>query len=131
MYFNRRFGALGLFVLPTGMLSIYSGLYLVGYSIYIFIVRIIEKIISLSAIDFALTPPELSLFFLKTSALFFLVLIIVPLTLFLMALGKRIAKDKIISFDVLCYLSLYGFLAPIWVGKAVLNAALAHSMSWR
>jgi len=131
MYFNPRFGALGMFVLPAGILSIYSGLYLVGYTIYSLIGHLISSYTSLSAIGFSFGVPQLSLFFLDTSATFFLIVILLFFTLFLMALGRRIAEDNIFSWDILWYLSIYGFVVPIWVAKAVFNTALARTTTWR
>ncbi len=131
LYFNRRFGALGMFVLPAGFLSIYSGLYLALYSLFSFGARIVEKFNSLSATGFAIEAPRFSLFFLNTSAILFLVLVLVPLTLLLIGLGRRIARDRMLSFDILCYLTLYSLIVPVWLGKAVWNAALARTSAWR
>lgn len=134
MYFNRKYGALGLFVLPTGALAIITALYFVGYSLVYLANQVIAKIVEVGVVGVAGSfhaAREWSWFYLDTSAALFVIMIILPLTLFLVMYGKRLAEDKVLTLDNFYYLFLYGFLAPVWLAKAVFNAVTSRKNVWR
>jgi len=46
-------------------------------------------------------------------------------------IGKRlVGEKKVFSLDMLYYLFLYGFLAPLWLSRAVVNVALSRPTDW-
>jgi hypothetical protein len=46
--------------------------------------------------------------------------------------SKKMSEGKInFGMDLIYYLSLYMFIAPLWIGKAAWNAALGVRTTWR
>lgn len=134
MYFNRRYGSLGLFVLPTGVLAIISALYFVSYSLVTLFNYLFAKGVEVATVGVAgsFHPVKfLDWFYLDTSAALFVILIILPLTLYLIMYGKKIAEEKAFTRDNFYYLFLYGFLAPWWLAKALWNALTSRANVWR
>ncbi len=134
MYFNRHYGTLGLFVLPTGITAIFSAIYLAGYFLATFIAKGMDLFVQTEAIGVsAMIPstPHLEWFFLNTQTYMFIVITLVILTALVIGIGKNIGNEKPFSRDVLFFLFFYGFIAPLWLLNAVAHAALARRVSWR
>ncbi len=133
LYGNPRFGALGLFVLPTGAISIFAALYFVAYTLYTLISRALETLITAQATGFSLdiALPRFDWFFLNTGTATFIIFLLVALTVFLVSMGKRLGGEKVLSWDILYYVLCYGFIAPLWLARAVFNSALARTAPWR
>jgi hypothetical protein len=46
--------------------------------------------------------------------------------------SKKMSEGKInIGMDLIYYLSLYMFIAPLWIGKAAWNAVFSIKTTWR
>ena len=50
--------------------------------------------------------------------------------LFFVFMGVRMAKRKL-SFDILYFLLLYGFIAPFWLARSLYNLITAKDAKWR
>lgn len=133
MYFSRRYGNLGVFILPLGLMSVFSALYLAGYTLYSLWLMLERKLIEVSAIG--VSPsfhyPSVQAFVDHTSTLTILVATVIPLTILIMALGKRMGGERPLNWDMAAYLFLYAFIAPLWLARAAWNATFARKMSWR
>lgn len=133
MYFNRRYGALGLFVLPTGIIAIFSAIYLAGYFLATFIARAMELFVRTETVGIANALPfsRFDWFFLNTQTYTFIIVTLVIMTAVVIGIGKKIGAEKPVSRDVLYFILFYGFIAPLWLFNAVVHAALARRVSWR
>ena len=135
MYGNPAYGNLGLFVLPFGFFSIFAGLYLAGYSLYTLLSYITERLLSAVATGIVPTPSffsgEFTWFFLQTSVTTFLVLIAISMTLTIIFIGRKMSEGTVGIRDVLSYLVLYGFVAPLWLARAVYGAVRSRESIWR
>lgn len=134
MYFNRKHGTLGFFVLPIATLSIFTTIYATGNLIWSMGIKGLEAFAKYQAIGFDWGIPRLTWNFysLDTSVPWFLTITIVSLTLVLIYLSLYMANGKFkFSRDILYYLSLYVLIVPLWVIKAVLNTLFAKKVTWR
>ena len=134
MYFNRKYGTLGFFVLPIATLSIFTTMYATGNLIWSMGTKGLEAFAKYQAIGFDWGIPKMTWNFysLDTSVPWFLTLTIVGLTFVLIYLSLYMANGKArFSRDILYYLSLYMLIVPLWVFKAVFNTIFSKKVSWR
>jgi len=134
LFFKSEYGHLSMFILPTATLSIFSSLYFTGFAIWNGFILAGNKVIEFSAVGLGLVtqPPQFDLFFLRSSSIFILTIILITMTLSLILTGKHILKRKVrISKDILYFIFFYSFIAPLWLAKSVYNAVLSKKTSWR
>ena len=131
--FRRNYGALGNLILPIGFLSVGSALYFITYLFIRIGMSITQEIVRLWDVNFAITMqvPEFSWFFISTQALFIIIAFLISLTVVLMLFGRSMVKNNLPVLDLLSYLFLYSFIAPIWLGKAVFAVVTSRRVSWK
>jgi cellulose synthase/poly-beta-1,6-N-acetylglucosamine synthase-like glycosyltransferase len=138
MIFNKKYGNLGLFVLPMACISIFSVLFVSSMFVLnlvsnatIFAYETYTKFQSVG-MSFNLKVPNLDLFYLNTEIMFLLGIVVSIGSISMIILSKRMTEKKLdIGMDLVYYLSLYMFIAPIWIGKAVYNVVLNVNTTWR
>lgn len=133
MYFNPRYGNFGMLVLPFALIAFFAGLYGAGYTFYHIGMFIWDKV---SNVFVTGIPPQIpavhpNWFFLNTSMLALLVPITLVATMGAIVLGGRIAETKLTLKSYASYLLLFGFVAPLWLVKALWGAVRAQEATWR
>jgi cellulose synthase/poly-beta-1,6-N-acetylglucosamine synthase-like glycosyltransferase len=134
MFFEKKYGALGIIVLPTALISIFAALYMAGYAltfIYIHLHSLFIKysVTHISTADFLVRP---QLYYTNTTMLVLLMYIMIGLTIYLMTIGKQLgSRREGFSWDIPIYLITYGFLAPLWLFGAVVRALFGRQAPWR
>jgi len=94
--------------------------------------KIIAKAVEIQVIGFNISAITFDWFFINTQSVIFLVLALAVLTLSLIIIGKKMASDKSIwSFDSLLMLLLYGFIAPVWIARALIGVIFSKETSWK
>lgn len=134
MFFNKKYGNIGLFILPIATFSIFSALFMVSNVIYGWVTKLMEVITRYRAVGFnwKLSSPSFDWYFLNTGVLPFLIITAVGLTLFILYLSHRLADGKFkFHRGILYYLFLYTFMVPFWLLKALFDTAFKRKVSWR
>lgn len=131
MFFNKEYGNLGVLVLPMAAVSVFVALYITAYAVFNILTFTIEQIARLSIVGLSLGSPNFELFYINTAALTLLAIVVATGTFAAMALGKRLAKDRVFTHDALAYLAFYGFMAPWWLVSATAKAVTGISVNWR
>ncbi len=132
MFLSRKHGNLGLLVLPFAFISIFIALFFTILYIRSILHFIYERYIQYLALGF---HPHLGFgnFDWFSVDLSFRILIIYVLffaMIFFILMGVRMAKKRI-SFSVLYFLALYGFIAPFWLARSLFNLITAKDTHWR
>lgn len=132
MFFNPRFGNMGLLALPFGFAAFMAGLYTAGYALVSMLSALTTRALDLWATGI---PPRFALphfdwFFINTSMLTFLVLITLVLMLVAILIGSRIAHNKLSVYSLASYFMLFGFIAPVWLMRAVWDTVTARDNGW-
>ncbi len=133
LFFKKEYGALGLFILPMAVLSVFPAIFFSTLFLDGSIRFIYAQIERVNAIGFNLSSSSLTFFdpfFINTDSIPFLVYMLVLMTLSLILIGKKWGSERLIGFDIPLYLLLYGFLAPWWLGKGVLDTIRSKKQSW-
>lgn len=129
---NKKYGNLGLIVLPSAILSIGAGIY--------FFLRILAEGVSMLRDEFArmyfsglyVSPGSFELFYVNTSAMIFLVFVSVGLILILISAGSFIGTgSRKPPAATPLFLLFYSFLAPLWLSAAVVRAVFKTGVRWR
>jgi cellulose synthase/poly-beta-1,6-N-acetylglucosamine synthase-like glycosyltransferase len=134
MFFNKKYGHIGIFILPIATFSIFSILYIAGNIISTNFSKALEFLTKFQTVGFnwKLSLPSFDWFFINTGATSFLVLSAVILSLFILYLALKMAEGKArLSRGIFYYLILYIFLVPLWLTKALWSTILRRQISWR
>lgn len=134
MFFNRKYGNIGMFILPIALFSMFSTLYFVGNAVWNNISRASEAFIKYQTVGWNWNPslPSFDWFFLSTGAITFLALTAILLSLVILFLSLKLADGKArLSRGVLLYVTLYVFIVPLWLSKSLVTTALGRDITWR
>ncbi len=131
MFFNKKYGSLGMVVLPTAFVSIFVALYFAASVVVHASMRIIDLYIKYSIVGINLSLPSFQVFFINTSAITLLTCIFLVLALVFLIIGRTLSGTSFKSIDVPLYVVCYGFLAPLWLTGAVIRAGLKSQAPWR
>ena len=134
MFFNKKYGNIGMFILPIATFSIFSALFMVSNVIYGWVDKIITMITRYRAVGFnwKLSSPSFDWYFLNTGVLPLLIITAVGLTLFILYLSHRLADGKFkLHRGLFYYLFLYTFMVPFWLLKALFDTVFKRKVSWR
>lgn len=134
MFFNKKYGHIGLFILPIATTSIFSSLFLFGNMLWSGLARIIDAFVKFRAVGLDWKMPNFSFdwYFFDTSALSLLALAAVFLTLVILYLSLKLSDGRFrFSRGIFYYLLLYVFIVPFWLAKAVFNIIFKRETSWR
>jgi len=133
MYLNPRFGNFGLLVLPFGLAAFFLGLYTTAYALYTILHLVITQVLDRLATDvpFTLTLPHFDWFFLNTSMMTFTIIAVLGATLTAILIGGRISNTRLTLFSYVSYFTLFGFVAPLWLARAMWGAARSQPAPWR
>ncbi len=132
MFFNRKYGNLGMLTLPFAIISSNIALLIFGNTLYNFASYIVEHIERYIVAGFTFKWLSFDPFFLNTNSIILLTVVMFCCSLFIMALAWKMAEGKIrFSRDILYFIAFYGFIAPLWLIKAAYNVALSKPATWR
>ncbi len=130
---NRRFGNLGMLVLPSALISIAAGIY--------FFTSILWDLLQMLSHAFVraevtgVTFPHaggFDAFYLPTTMLSFLVWMSVAMILMLISVGSLIGTgSRRPPASTPLFLLFYSFLAPLWLLAAVVRATFKTGVRWR
>ncbi len=136
MFLRKKYGNLGILVLPLAFISVFSALFFVGRVALTIISYAIEKISLLNAVNFnlnfAFSGLNFDWFFVNTGAVRMLSISVLLMTAVFVGAGKKMADGKFkLSRDFFYYLFLYGLISPFWLIKSIYNLFFAKKALWR
>ncbi len=129
MMFNKKYGTFGMIILPFYFFASYIFLYDILFFLVRFGHNVFNYIIKVSVAGFSFVMPKFDFFFVNVGFMGIMFYVCMAIFLFTLWKGIRISKDKP-SILIATYF-LYGFLAPIWISRAVVNLFLKRGTSWR
>ena len=134
MFFRRKYGNLGMFILPMAVISVISILSVASISLFNIIRLIFNKYLEIQTVGFSLNWPfsTFDWFYINTEIIAIVGLVTTIGTITMIIMSKRMSEGKFdIGVDLIFFLKLYMFIAPLWIGKAVYNAMFSIKVSWR
>jgi len=134
MFLNKKYGNIGMFILPTAAISILTTLYIASMFLWSGANKIVTGFTKYQAIGFDWRLPKISFdwFFFNTGVISLLAIITLALTFTLLFLALRVSNNQNkLDRDVLYYLGLYGLIVPLWLAKAVYSTIFRRQVNWR
>lgn len=134
MFFNKKYGHIGIFILPIATSSIFSALFIVGNALWNNLSRVFDAFIKFQTVGFSWRSslPSFDWFFINTGVLSILALNVMMLSLTILYLSIKMADGKVrFSRGIFYYLLLYIFIVPLWLSKAVFNTIFRRQVNWR
>lgn len=131
--FKKKYGNIGFINLPLNLFLMSSVLLLIAsllYSLYNY-VKSQSLTISAIGINFEAYKINLDPFFINTSALLFIAVLLWALIFFSLFVSHKILYGKSkIGWSVIWFFILYTIVAPFWLIKAMINAVRNYEASW-
>ncbi|QSH39410.1 glycosyltransferase [Candidatus Kaiserbacteria bacterium] len=131
LFLNPKYGTLGMLVLPMSLFSLFGAVFLFSALIWNVLVLFAREFVRFQTVGLTAPTIQFDMFFINTSSILTITIALVVLTLVLMGLGKRLARDSYISLDMPIYLVLYGFITPLWLTAALYKAIANTGVRWR
>ena len=132
MFFNKKYGHIGMFILPIATSSIFSTLYIVGRAIWSNLSGFFDTLVKFQTVGFHWGSLSFDWFFINTGVVPFLTLSAIIMTLVILYLSIKLAEGKVkLTKGVFYYLALYIFIVPLWLAKAVFSTIFRKQISWK
>ncbi len=134
MIFNKKYGNVGMLILPMACISIVSVLFVSSVSIYSIIDGLANWFVRVQTVglNLHLGMPNFDLFYVNTEIIALVGLVVAIGSFLMILMSKRMSENKLdLGLDLIYYLSLYMFIAPLWIGKAAWNAIFSVKTTWR
>ncbi len=134
MFFNPKFGNLGMLTMPFAFFSIFIALFFcamyirnIGHLAY-------ERYLQYSALGFHLPRgwPQFDWFSLNLEFRRLVVYCLFFTTIFFVIMGARMVLRRFtVTRDMLYFLLLYGLIAPFWLVRSLWNLVSSQEARWR
>jgi len=128
---NMNYGNVGMFVLPTALVSVFGAVYMFAVVIINIITSIADLLIRIYTIGINFSLPSIELFYINTNAMLFIVIVLIAMILLILHNSAQLADTKVHKKDTVLYLLLYGLVAPLWLTGAVARAVVGKESKWR
>jgi len=134
LFFNRKYGHFGMFIMPLATISTVTSLILVSRIMFSGLSSLFRNFDRFQAVGFSgnFSWPSFDWYFINTGVLPLVVVTSLALTLVILFLSLRMADGKFkFSRGLFYYLFIYAFLAPLWLTRALFNTIFRRQISWR
>jgi cellulose synthase/poly-beta-1,6-N-acetylglucosamine synthase-like glycosyltransferase len=133
LFFNRKYGHLGMLVLPMATLTIFSALYFTTVTVFVTVQSLMKRIVQIETVGIHLHPSfDIQWFYINTEVISFIGVCLFLITFVLILVSRKLADGKIdFGRDLVYFMVLYSFIAPLWLAKSVYNLAFARKTNWR
>ena len=134
LIFRPEYGTIGLFTLPSGIISIMGTMFLLIYSITQLYQYVERKILQIASVGIHNTGNNLfsfNLFYFDTRIFIFISVLLYVMVIIGLINGRRMIYGREMMFwDIPLFILIYMVIAPFWLAKAVWNAVSNHEASW-
>lgn len=134
MIFNKKYGNVGMLILPMACISLLSVLFISCVTVYNIVKALITEFIKIKTVGWNLQwgLPNFDWFYVNTEMLALIGVVVATGSIFMIVMSKRMSEGRFdLGMDLIYYLSLYMFIAPLWIIKAAFNAIFSVRTSWR
>ncbi len=132
MVFNKNYGDLGMLILPFAFLGIMVEMFLFAKMLFSIGSNAWLTYQKIYFGGFFIRGFSFDWFYINTSAATILGIALTLTTIFTVWLGNKISTGKWkISYEVLYFLTVYIFISPFWISKAIYNTITSTDSAWR
>ena len=134
MFFNRKYGNLGMLTMPFAFISIFVALTFTALYAKSLLHIAYVKYLEYSAMGFDLSFGRLTFDWFSLNLEFrrLLIYFMFFATIFFLLIGARMLTRKWnMSRNMLYFIALYGFIAPFWLARSLYNFITHREAKWR
>lgn len=134
MYFKKKYGHIGMFILPVATISIFITLYAAISFVIKMLGSLVTAVAKYQAVGFSLHVPKVAInwFFWNTSTLVVIGIATLSISISLLLLSTKIADEKkMFTKELVYYMTMYIFIVPFWLAKATYSTILGKKITWR
>lgn len=133
LIFKKKHGSIGIFTLPSSLISVLGVLFISGSFIFYIYKFIYDKIVEINVAGVNVTSNlRFDWFFFNTRATLFLSLIMLGLLITSIMISKKmIGEEKSkMSLNIIYFFVVYTIIAPFWVIKSIYNILINKESDW-
>jgi cellulose synthase/poly-beta-1,6-N-acetylglucosamine synthase-like glycosyltransferase len=135
MLLKPSYGHMGGFILPAMLISAFSIIFIISMFAYD-IARAIQAIVirfeSIGLRGFSWSWPNFNWYYLHTSPIAFGGVIAIATVILFIFIGSKLSHGNTPRIrDIVSYMFLYSLIAPVWVGRSIINVAFGKQAAWR
>jgi peptidoglycan-N-acetylglucosamine deacetylase len=134
IFFNRKYGHFGMFIMPIATISAFTSLAMVSRVAVSTLSSAWDGFVRYRAIGFAgdFSFPSFDWYFINTGVLPLVTTTALGLTLLILFLSVKLADGKFkLSKGLFYYLFFYAFLTPLWLTQSLWKTFFRKQISWR
>jgi peptidoglycan-N-acetylglucosamine deacetylase len=135
MFFNKKYGNLGMIILPMAAVSVISIVFVSSVSVLSIIQWVANEYVRIQTVGFDfnfINSMNFDWFYINTEIMALMGLVTTLGTISMIVISKIMSEGKFRpGMDLIYFMALYMFIAPIWIVKASWNAALGVRTTWR
>lgn len=132
MFFKKEYGNLGMFILPVASISLISVMYVIATFIFHAVDSTVTFYTKIQTVGFQWPHMAFDWFYINTEVMAIASLVAFIGSLSLVLISRKMTEGKVrISLDLIYFMTIYIFIAPIWIGKAIFNSVLSVKTTWR
>lgn len=134
MFFKKQYGNVGMLILPMASISIVSVLFVSTVSIITILQNLFDYVVRVHTVgfDFHWNLFNFDWFYVNTQLIALVGVVVSFASITMILMSKRMSEGKFdIGLDLIYYLALYMFIAPLWMAKAAWNAIFSVKATWR
>jgi cellulose synthase/poly-beta-1,6-N-acetylglucosamine synthase-like glycosyltransferase len=131
IFFKKKYGNFGMFTLPMAFIFVFYGLYVAFFVSYVFIHNWILSIEKWIAIGIHPRVPNFDVFYMSTTVMSFLGMVLFTLFLFVLYIANNLSDDKqefYKNFPI--YFFFYPLFVPLILGRAVFDTFTKRKNVW-
>jgi cellulose synthase/poly-beta-1,6-N-acetylglucosamine synthase-like glycosyltransferase len=134
LLFKKEYGAVALFTLPSGLISIIGVIFLFVNIMGNIVKFIYHKIIQIQTVGFSSIFSfhyKFDWFFMNTKAALIFSIILYILVIVSVMIGRKMSEgNSRFSFSIFYFVIIYSIIAPFWMLRAIYNAIISKESSW-
>lgn len=132
MFFKKEYGNLGLFILPIASISILSAIYLLAVSVFSIGSSLITQYIKISTVGMHWGTFSFDLFYVNTQVITIASLVAFLGTLTILYISKKLSEGEFtLGMDMVYFVTMYAFIAPLWMARSLYNVIFSIKTKWR
>ncbi len=130
LFFNRKRGAVGLLALPVSVLSLLLAVYIFFYGLYSLFNAFYLRFEHWMEFGFDFKF-NFDMFYFLPSIITWLAVISIVFAVLASFIGDRSTGTRSLKVkDLLSYITLYGFVAPLWIFSSLLKTIRGSNVKW-
>jgi cellulose synthase/poly-beta-1,6-N-acetylglucosamine synthase-like glycosyltransferase len=132
LLFRKEYGTVGIFTLPSTLISIFGTLFIGGTVVFNIYKYIYYKFIQIQVSSISAGYHiRFEWFFFNTGTTFLLSVLVSVLVINSIIIGRSMTEEKSkFSFSIFYFVLIYSIIAPFWIVKSVYNTLVSKESSW-